>query len=50
MVCAILYIPFLADVFNTVALGIGQWGIVLFYSGVIFLINSVYLFIKSKGK
>lgn len=50
MVCGILYIPFLADVFNTVALGIGQWGIVLFYSGVIFLINSVYLFIKSKGK
>lgn len=50
MVCAILYIPFLADVFNTVALGIGQWGIVLFYSGVIFLINSVYLFIKTKSK
>lgn len=50
MVCGILYIPFLADVFNTVALDIGQWGIVLFYSGVIFLINSVYLFIKSKGK
>ncbi|WP_066892612.1 calcium-translocating P-type ATPase, SERCA-type [Clostridium nigeriense] len=48
MVCSILYVPFLADVFNTVALNIGQWGIVLFYSGVIFLINSVYLFIKTK--
>ena len=48
MVLSILYIPFLADVFNTVALGIGQWGIVLFYSGVIFLINSIYLFIKTK--
>ena len=48
MVCSILYIPFLANVFNTVPLNIGQWGIVLFYSGVIFLINSVYLLIKSK--
>ena len=48
MVCSILYVPFLADVFNTVPLGIGQWAIVLFYSGVIFIINSVYLFVKSK--
>lgn len=48
MVLAILYIPFLANVFNTVALNIGQWAIVLFYSGVIFLINSIYLFIRSK--
>ncbi|MBE6053311.1 MAG: calcium-translocating P-type ATPase, SERCA-type [Clostridium sartagoforme] len=48
MVLSILYIPFLANVFNTVPLKIGQWGIVLFYSGVIFIINSVYLFIKSK--
>lgn len=48
MVCAILYIPFLAGVFNTVPLKLGQWAIVLFYSGIIFLINSVYLFIKSK--
>ena len=48
MVLAILYIPFLANVFNTIPLTIGQWGIVLFYSGVIFLINSIYLFIKSR--
>ncbi|MGG7144327.1 calcium-translocating P-type ATPase, SERCA-type [Clostridium nigeriense] len=48
MVCSILYIPFLAGVFNTVPLDLGQWGIVLFYSGVIFIINSVYLFIKTK--
>ena len=49
MVCSILYIPFLANVFNTVPLNIGQWGIVLFYSGVIFFINSIYLFIKTKS-
>lgn len=48
MVLAILYIPFLANVFNTIPLTIGQWAIVLFYSGVIFLINSIYLFIKSR--
>lgn len=48
MICSILYIPFLSSVFNTVALDLGQWMIVLFFSGVIFLINSVYLLIKSK--
>ena len=48
MVCSILYIPFLSGVFNTVPLRIFQWGIVLFYSGIIFMINSLYLFIKSK--
>nr|WP_207738494.1 calcium-translocating P-type ATPase, SERCA-type [Clostridium sp. D46t1_190503_E9] len=48
MVCAILYVPFLASIFNTVPLKLGQWAIVLFYSGIIFLINSVYLFIRSK--
>ncbi len=48
MVCSILYIPFLSGVFNTVAINLFQWGIVLFYSGIIFMINSLYLFIKSK--
>ncbi|MEG0296345.1 MAG: calcium-translocating P-type ATPase, SERCA-type [Clostridium sp.] len=48
MICSILYIPFLSSVFNTVALDLGQWMIVLLFSGVIFLINSVYLLIKSK--
>ncbi|MGJ0843949.1 calcium-translocating P-type ATPase, PMCA-type [Clostridium tertium] len=48
MVCAILYVPFLSGIFNTVPLKLGQWAIVLFYSGIIFLINSVYLFIRSK--
>ncbi|ATD54659.1 calcium-translocating P-type ATPase, SERCA-type [Clostridium chauvoei] len=48
MVCSILYIPFLSGIFNTVPLMLNHWTIVLFYSGVIFLINSVYLLIKSK--
>ncbi|MGL5380870.1 calcium-translocating P-type ATPase, PMCA-type [Clostridium sp.] len=48
MVCSILYIPFLSGIFNTVPLMLNHWMIVLFYSGVIFIINSVYLLIKSK--
>lgn len=48
MICCILYIPLLSSIFNTVALNLGQWLLVLFFSGVIFLINSVYLLIKSK--
>ena len=50
MICSILYIPFLKSVFNTVSLNLMQWSIVLFFSGIIFLINSMYLYIKSKGK
>ena len=48
MICGILYIPFLRGIFNTVALNLGQWLLVIFFSGIIFLINSVYLLIKSK--
>ena len=48
MICSILYIPFFRSVFNTVALNLGQWLSVVFFSGIIFLINSVYLLIKSK--
>lgn len=48
MICCILYIPFLSGIFNTIALNLGQWLLVIFFSGIIFLINSVYLLIKSK--
>lgn len=48
MVCCILYIPFLKGIFNTVSSNLGQWLLVIFFSGIIFLINSVYLLIKSK--
>ncbi len=48
MGCCILYIPFLKGIFNTVSLNLGQWLLVIFFSGIIFLINSVYLLIKSK--
>lgn len=48
MICCILYIPFLKEIFNTISLNLGQWLLVMFFSGIIFLINSVYLLIKSK--
>lgn len=48
MLAAILYIPFLQGIFHTVPLMINQWMIVLFFSGIIAFINSIYLFIKTK--
>lgn len=48
MLLAILYVPFLRGIFHTVPLMINHWMIVLFFSGVIAFINSVYLFIKTK--
>lgn len=46
MVLGICYIPFLQTVFHTSALNLIQWGIVLFFSGIIALINSLYLYFK----
>ncbi len=48
MLLSIIYVPFLRQIFHTTALGINNWLLVLFYSSVIFFINSVYLFIKVK--
>ncbi|MGN0144421.1 MAG: calcium-translocating P-type ATPase, PMCA-type [Clostridium sp.] len=48
LICMVLYIPFLQSIFHTVALSINQWLIVMFFSGIIALINSIYLLIKAK--
>ena len=48
LICMVLYVPFLQGVFHTVALSLSQWLIVAFFSGIIALINSVYLLVKSK--
>lgn len=50
MVLGVLYIDFFRGVFHTVALNIGQWLIVIFFSASISFINSVYLFISNKKK
>ncbi len=46
MLLCIIYIPFLQIVFHTVPLSLSQWTIVIFFSGTISLINSVYLYFK----
>ncbi|MDV3429021.1 MAG: calcium-translocating P-type ATPase, PMCA-type, partial [Bacillota bacterium] len=46
MLTSILYLPFFRLIFHTVYLDSGKWLIVIFYSGIISLINSLYLLIK----
>ncbi|WP_416100997.1 calcium-translocating P-type ATPase, PMCA-type [Clostridium carboxidivorans] len=46
MLICVLYIPFMQMVFHTAALNIIQWGIVIFFSGIIALTNSLYLYFK----
>lgn len=46
MILSICYVPFLQNVFHTSALSIIQWGIVIFFSGIIAFINSLYLYFK----
>lgn len=48
MLLCIIYIPFFSAIFHTTALGVNHWLIVLFFSTIIFFINSLYLFIKVK--
>ena len=48
MLLCVIYIPFLSGVFHTVPLNLGQWLIVLFFSGIISIINSLYLFFAKK--
>ena len=50
MVISILYVPALSQIFHTTALTFGQWLLVLFFSGIISLVNSLYLYIKVKRK
>ena len=50
MVVSILYVPALSQIFHTTALTLGQWLLVLFFSGIISLVNSLYLYIKVKRK
>ncbi|MDP4088192.1 MAG: cation-translocating P-type ATPase, partial [Bacillota bacterium] len=48
MLLSVIYIAPLQVVFSTVALGTGQWFIVLFFSGIIAFINSLYLYLQKK--
>lgn len=46
MLLSIIYIPFFSSVFQTTILNFGQWLIVVFFSGIIAMINSLYLYRK----
>jgi Ca2+-transporting ATPase len=48
MLVCVIYIPFLQGVFHTDALDLFQWGIVIFFSGIISSINSLYLYFNNK--
>ena len=44
LLVSVIYVPLLSNVFHTNALNFGQWLIVLFFSGFISLINSLYMY------
>lgn len=46
MLLMVLYVPFFQAIFHTMALQLKDWLIVLAFSGTIFFINSLYLYIK----
>jgi Ca2+-transporting ATPase len=48
MLLSIVYIPLLQKVFHTIPLDFGQWTIILFFSGIISFINSLYLYLSHK--
>ena len=50
MLISVIYIPFFAGVFHTAMLNLNQWIIVIILSGFIALVNSTYLYIKTRVK
>lgn len=44
MLIVVIYVPFFGTIFHTTPLNIGQWLIIIFFSGIIAMINSLYLF------
>ena len=46
MLISIVYIPIFQRVFHTIPLNFGQWTIIIFFSGIISFINSLYLYLK----
>lgn len=46
MVVSIIYIPFFSKIFHTTRIDFYQWCIIIFFSGIISVISSLYNFIK----
>lgn len=45
---SIMYVPTFQGIFHTSAINFGQWMIIVFFSGIISLINSVYILLSHK--
>jgi len=45
----IVYLPMFQAIFHTMPLNLGQWSIVVFFSGIISLINSVAIFVGNRS-
>lgn len=48
MLLCVIYIPFLQGVFKTEAVNINQWFIIIFFSGVIAILNSLFILFRNK--
>lgn len=48
MLLSLIYNPFLQGIFHTVPLHLGQWAIIIFFSGFISFINSLYLLFRKR--
>lgn len=45
----IIYLPVLQGIFHTMPIGIGQWAIIVFFSGIISFINSIATFVGNRS-
>jgi len=45
----VIYVPMLQGIFHTMPIGIGQWLIIVFFSGIISLINSIATFVGNRA-
>lgn len=45
----IIYVPILQGIFHTMPIGVGQWAIIVFFSGIISFINSIATFVGNRS-
>ncbi len=48
MLVLIIYVPFFQDIFKTEAIDLGQWFIIAFFSGIIAILNSLFILFRNK--
>lgn len=50
MLLSSIYVPYLGGIFKTTPLSINEWGIVIFFSGIIAVLSSIFLSLKNNRK